>query len=356
MIARLKQIPTAKLRHFLLFVVPAAVVIGGLGFYIVSSRYVSTDDAYIKADKLYVSAEVSGRVTGLPVQAHQLVHRGDLLFTIDDAPYRMALDAAEATMAQTEKDIRALKASYRQKQTELKQARTDVAYYRRSYARASKMSRSGFSSDSALDDARHRLDSARLHVQVVQRDIDRLLAKLGSPDKPVESYAAYRKAKAARDRAALDLQRTRVRADMDGEIGPLDIEPGDYVEPGRTLFAIVSTDHYVDAHLKETALTHVEPGQRAEIRIDTYPGRVWPARVASISPATGAEFALLPPENSSGNWVKVVQRVTVRLRFDDPSKIPPLRSGLSVTARIYIHGDSLLPAAVAGGKRESGRQ
>jgi membrane fusion protein (multidrug efflux system) len=346
-----KQTQTNRLRRLLLVVVPVVAVAVGGWFYWQASRYVSTDDAYVKADKLYVAAEVSGRIRELHVHEHQHVKAGELLFTLDARPYRLAETAAEATLAQVANDIEALQASYRQKQAELEQAQADVDYFRRSYERARKLAHSGFSSDSNLDEARHRLESARLHQQVVQRDIDRLLVQLGSPDRPVEDFSAYHKARAALDRARLDLEHTRVVAGMDGVIGPLDIESGDYVLPGKALFAVVSDQHYIEANLKETALTDVRPGQRAEIRIDAYPGRSFPARVTSISPATGSEFSLLPAENASGNWVKVVQRVSVRLALDAGEAIPRLRSGLSVDARIYTDGErGLVPDAAAAAR------
>ncbi|TLS66232.1 HlyD family secretion protein [Mariprofundus erugo] len=331
-----RGVMTSMKRIVLLFMIPLLATAIAVWFYLQSSRYVSTDDAYVRADRLYVAAEVSGRISSLPVHEHQQVHAGDLLFTIDEQPYRLALDAAEANLAQVANDIEVLKASYRQKQALIAQAADDVSYFQRAYERARKFARSGASSETALDDAQHRLDGARLRQQVVQRELDQLMVQMGAPDRPVESYFRYRKAKADRDRAALELQHTRVYAGCDGVIGPLNVVDGDYVQAGKSLFAVVSADYYIVAHLKETALTHVQAGQLAELRIDTYPDRIFQGRVESISPATGAEFSLLPAENSSGNWVKVVQRVTVRLAFDKSEKLPALRSGLSVDARIFI--------------------
>ena len=162
--------------------------------------------------------------------------------------------------------------------------------------------------------------------------------KLGyTPDARVLKLTGgeYRQALAERDQAALRLKKTRVYAPMDAVVGPLPVRPGDYVAAGRSLFALVSVHHYVEAHMKETDLEKVRPGQSARIEIDTYPGHVWTAKVSSISPATGSEFSLLPAQNSSGNWVKVVQRVTVRLDLQEPAGAPPLRSGMSAEVRIY---------------------
>ncbi|HXH64624.1 MAG TPA: HlyD family secretion protein, partial [Mariprofundaceae bacterium] len=172
-------------------------------------------------------------------------------------------------------------------------------------------------------------------VEVVKRALAVVKAKLGTdPEQPIEQFSSYRRAVAERDQDALNLQKTRVYAPMDGVVGPLDVQPGDYVAAGKALFPLVSTYHYVEAYLKETDLADVRPGQKATIEIDAYPGRTWQATVESISPATGSEFSLLPAENASGNWVKVVQRVGVRLKIGDAADAPPLRSGLSVSVRI----------------------
>jgi membrane fusion protein, multidrug efflux system len=325
----------AQKRKLLLIVVPAVGVLVGGYFYIQSLFYATTDDAYIKADKVYVAAEVSGRLVSLPVHEHERVKDGQLLLQLDDQPYRLALDAAEAHLAGVKSDLESLRAEYHQKQAELARAESDIAYYQRTYERNRRLAKPGFASASALDDASHHLEDAKMTVQVVQRELAVVKAKLGTdPEQPIEQFSSYRQALAERDQAALRLQKTRVYAPMDGVIGPLDVQPGDYVVAGKALFPLVSTYHYVEAYLKETDLADVRPGQKGTIDIDTYPGRTWQATVESISPATGSEFSLLPAENASGNWVKVVQRVGVRLRIEEPAGAPPLRSGLSVTVKI----------------------
>jgi membrane fusion protein, multidrug efflux system len=325
----------AQKRKLLLIVLPAVGILIGGYFYIESLFYASTDDAYVKADKVYVAAEVSGRLVSLPVHEHERVKAGQLLLQLDDQPYKLALAAAEAHLAGVKSDLESLQAEYHQKQAELARAQSDIAYYQRAYDRNRRLAKPGFASATALDDAHHRLQDAKMTVQVVKRALAVVKAKLGTdPDQAVEQFSSYRQALADRDQAALRLQKTRVYAPMDGVIGPLDVQPGDYVMAGKALFPLVSTHHYVEAYLKETDLAKVRPGQHATVEIDAYPGRTWQAEVESISPATGSEFSLLPAENSSGNWVKVVQRVGVRLKITDPKGAPPLRSGLSVTVKI----------------------
>jgi membrane fusion protein (multidrug efflux system) len=325
----------AQKRKLLLIGLPVVGVLVGGYFYIESLFYATTDDAYVRADKVYVAAEVGGRLVSLPVHEHEAVKAGQLLLELDDAPYKLALDAAEAHLAGVKSDLESLQAEYHQKQAELARAESDIAYYQRAFERNRRLAKPGFASATALDDARHRLDDAKMTVKVVQRALAVVKAKLGTdPDQPVERFSSYRQALAERDQAALRLEKTRVYAPMDGVIGPLAAQPGDMVMAGKALFPLVSTYHYVEAYLKETDLADVRPGQKATIDIDAYPGRTWQARVQSISPATGSEFSLLPAENSSGNWVKVVQRVGVRLKLDDPKGAPPLRSGLSVNVKI----------------------
>ena len=323
-------------RRLLLIGVPALVLIIGGYFYIRTLFYASTEDAYVEAHKVYVAAEVSGRLVSLPVHEHERLKAGTLLLQLDPEPYQLALDAAEAHLASVVSDLESLRAQYHQKIAELARATSDIAYYQRAYERSRRLAKPGFASASQLDDAHQHLIDAKMAQQIAQRELAVVKAKLGvAPDKPVEQFASYRQALAERDQAALRLKKTRVYAPMDAVVGPLPVRPGDYVAAGRSLFALVSVHHYVEAHMKETDLEKVRPGQSARIEIDTYPGHVWKAKVSSISPATGSEFSLLPAQNSSGNWVKVVQRVTVRLDLQEPAGAPPLRSGMSAEVRIY---------------------
>jgi len=326
--------PVQRRRLLLIGVPVLGLAIGGY-FYIQTLFYASTEDAYVEAHKVYVASEVSGRLVSLPVHEHERVRAGTLLLALDPEPYKLALDAAQAHLASVVSDLESLRAEYHQKIAQLALATADIAYYRRAYERAHRLAKPGFASASQLDDAHQHLIDAQMAQKIARRGLAVVKAKLGvNPDKPVEQFSVYRRALAQRDEAALRLKKTRVYAPMDAVVGPLPARPGDYVMAGKSLFALVSVHHYVEAHMKETDLGKVRPGQTARIEIDTYPGYVWKARVRSISPATGSEFSLLPPQNSSGNWVKVVQRVTVRLDLQEPKDAPPLRSGLSADVRI----------------------
>jgi membrane fusion protein (multidrug efflux system) len=233
-------------------------------------------------------------------------------------------------------EIAALRALHKQKLAELKLAEGDVDFYQRQYERQQKLNKRGFASGSNLDSANRNLRNARDRVAAIMQDIAQARAKLGGdPDLPVESQPAVREAQAARDQAALNLRRTDVRAPVAGIVTNFDLQPGEYIEAGRVIFSIVgSAEIWIHANFKETKLTHVRVGQPATIRVDAYPDDIREAVVSSISPATGAEFALLPPQNATGNWVKVVQRVPVRLELKNPRTDPPLRAGMSVIAEI----------------------
>lgn len=331
------KLSMAQRRRLLLLGVPAIGLAIGMYFYVQGLAYATTDDAFIKADKVYVATQVSGRLQSLMVHEYERVKAGTLLLQLEGKPFQLALAAADAHLTQVRSDLESLRAQYRMKQAELAQAISNVAYYQRAYERSQRLIKPGFTSKSAFDDVRQRLANARFNVQVVSLALAAVRAKLGEdPQKPVERFSSYRQAAAERDLAELHLQETRVYAPMDAIVGPLPVQPGDFVPQGRALFALMSTRHYVVAHLKETDVGGVKPGQKARVEIDAYPGQVWQATVESISPASGSVFSLLPPENSSGNWVKVVQRITVRLKLQNIADEPPLRSGLSANVRIAI--------------------
>lgn len=324
---------------------PLVAAMAGFYIYFVGGRYVSTDNAYVKSEKIAVSTDVSGRVVKVAVEENQTLKEGALLFRIDPEPFRIALERAEAQLRSAKYDIAALQALYKQKLAELKLAEGDVAYYERQYERQQTLNKRGFASGTNLDTAKRDLRNAQDRVATIMQDIEQARANLGGdPDMPVSSQAAVVAAKAARDQAALDLRRTEVHAPTDGVVTNFDLQAGEYVEAGEGVFSIVGARTiWVHANFKETKLTHVRSGQPATIRVDAYPGDVREATVASISPATGAEFALLPPQNATGNWVKVVQRLPVRLELKEPLREPPLRAGMSVIVEIDTGHQRQLP-------------
>lgn len=324
------------LRAALLLLGPLVLLLGGGYVYVTGARFVSTDNAYVKADIAAISPEVAGRVVAVAVADNDAVEAGRVLFRLDDQPFRLTLAQAEAQLATTRDDILAQQASYRQKKVEIEMAEQNIAFYERELGIYDKMSENKLVAQTQVDEARHNLTVAQRQLPVLQQEAAGILARLGGrADSPPEQNSRYLAAQAARDQAALDLARTEVRAPASGIVANLTLRPGDYVKMGTPVFSLVETDHqWVEANFKETDLTHVQAGQPATVTIDTYPGVVWQTRVGSISAATGAEFTLLPPQNSTGNWVKVVQRIPVRLEIVDRAGQPTLRAGMSATIEI----------------------
>jgi membrane fusion protein (multidrug efflux system) len=315
---------------------PLAAIMIGAYFYLAGGRYVSTDNAYIKADKIVVSADISGRVVDVRVDADQEVKRGTLLFRIDPEPFRIALDRAEAQLAAAIQEVDAVRALYDQRVARLTLAEGDLAYQMQHHERQDALSRTGVVSRSGLDTAERALRNARDQITIAKQEIAEIRAKLGgNPERPSDQQPSVREARANRDRAAFDLARTEVHAPVDGIVTNFDLQVGEYVTVGSVVFSMVGTENvWVQANFKETDLTNVKPGQKATVHIDMYPSKDRTAIVTSISPATGAEFALLPPQNATGNWVKVVQRLPIRLKFEPVPGAPPLRAGMSVVVEI----------------------
>ncbi|TJY64704.1 HlyD family secretion protein [Sinimarinibacterium sp. CAU 1509] len=324
-----------SLRIWLLGIVPVVAVVVAAALYWFGGRYVSTDDAYLKANLVNVSAEVTGTVTRVNVRENQAVHRGEVLLQIDPAPYEVAVQQAEAALTQTRLQIDSLKASYAQKEASLRSAESDLAYQQSHDRRVREMHAKGVVSGSTLDEAEHGLQVAQSHIVEVQHEIAEVRAQLGgNPDIAAEEHPSYQAAMASLNKARLDFERTQVRAPLDG-IASKVAELGEYAMPGLPLMSVVaSQDLWVEANLKESQLEHVRPGQAVTIEVDAYRSTQWDGIVDSIGQATGAEFSLLPAQNATGNWVKVVQRVPVRIRIMQRGDAPPLRAGMSSEIRI----------------------
>lgn len=328
------------------FLGPLAALLAGFYLYFSGGRFVETDNAYVKSEKIAISADISGRVSDVAVRENQVLTQGQLLFRIDPEPFRIALERAEAHLLFAGQEIEALRALYKQKLAELNQAEGDVDYYVRQFDRQKKLNKRGFASGTNLDTANRNLRNARDHSSTIMQDIAQVRAKLGGDlSLATATQPQVREAKALRDQAALNLRRTQVHAPVDGVVTNFDLQQGEYITAGDPVFSLVGTGEvWVDANFKETDLTHVRVGQSAIIRIDAYPDDVRKAVVASISPATGAEFALLPPQNATGNWVKVVQRLPVRIALKEPSREPKLRAGMSVVVEIDTRHKRAMPS------------
>jgi membrane fusion protein, multidrug efflux system len=338
-----------RLRLILLTLGPVVLLLGAAYLYATGGRYVSTDDAYVRADKVQISSDVAGRVIEVEVRDNQRVTKGELLFRIDDEPFRIALQRAEAELVTARNDIGAMKASYRQKQAQLQQAGHSLDYFKREYDRDEQLVARGNVSVSVFDQARRNYDVALRQVTAGEHDLAQTLANLdGDPEIAVDDHPRVRAAMAARNQAALDLSHTLIPAPDDGVLAKVDLRPGQYVQSGQPVFSLVEINRlFIEANIKETDLTYVTAGQAATIDVDTYPGHSWRAVVTSLSPGTGSEFSVLPPQNATGNWVKIVQRVPVRLVLAEGEETNGLRAGMSVSVEIDTHHRNVLPEPFA---------
>ena len=338
-----------RLRRPLMWGVPLLVGAGGLYFYLTSGRYQSTEDAYLRAAQVQISANVSGRVRQVDVHENESVHRGQLLFRLDNRPFRIAVAAARARLAAARLAVASLQADYRADLAALRSAGSQAAYAAREFHRQQRLLKIGVSSRSKLDRASLELQQASAAVTAAKQRIRAVLARLGGrPGLPVAQNPQVAEAQAALDHALLELSYTTVRAPADGIVTKVEhLQAGAYLPLATPAFVLVSTaDVWVEADFKEDQITNIRPGDHATVSIDAYPDRTFHAVVASITPGTGSQFSILPPQNATGNWVKVVQRVGVRLHL--VGALPPVRSGLSAAVTV----DTRLRAnAAAGGAR-----
>jgi membrane fusion protein (multidrug efflux system) len=322
-----------SLRWALFLLLPLALIAGGYG-YVTGGQVTSTDDAYVEADKVGVSTDVSGVVKDVDVADNQRVEAGQVLYRLDDLPFRLTLARAEAQVGMVGDALNALKANGRDMQAQIKQAQNDIDYFGTEFRRQQDLLSAHVASQSTFDTARRNLQTAQQKLASLNQQLAAIAANLdGDPDGPIERNPRYLDALAQRDEAARQLAHTVVRAPFAGIATNVpSIAPGKYLAAATTAFYLVAADHvWVAANPKETELTYVRPGQPVTVTVDTYPDAEWRGTVESISPAAAQEFSLLPAQNTSGNWVKVVQRIPMRVRVDTSNeKLPPLRAGMSV--------------------------
>jgi membrane fusion protein (multidrug efflux system) len=334
------RIPASRLpsmRLTLLVLVPALIGIVGLAFYMLGGRYVSTDNAYVGAQKVLITPEVSGKVVRIAVAEGQHLKPGDELLAIDPEPYRLSAQEAEARLMRVRSDFAALKANVGSLARQIGLVRQTLDAARADFDRKTKLVGDRFSSQSDLDKARLTLTMSQTQLeQLEQQARAARIQLLGDPELPIERFPQFIEAGAALDRAKRDLANTVLRAPIAGVATQVSsIQMGRYLTAGMAVFSVVSSEVlWVDANPKETDLTHVRPGQPVAIAIDAFPDRHLQGTVAAISPGTGAQFAILPPQNAAGNWIKVVQRVPIRVEFAPGQDLRRLRAGMSATVEI----------------------
>ncbi|MBK5518323.1 MULTISPECIES: HlyD family secretion protein [unclassified Pseudomonas] len=326
-----------RLRPLLMAGVPALFAALGCNYYLANEPFVSTDNAYARVAKASINARISGQVVEIAVEDNQSVHKGQVLFLIDPAPLQIAVDRAEAQLGNARLRIDSLKASYRQQQAELQSARASEDYDQKEFVRKKALVAADFVSRAVYERAETDLKVTRQRIASIEQQIASTVVALnGNANIAVDSHPTVREAKAQLDEARLYLSYATVTAPDDGIVAKVDdLQVGNYLNSGAPAFALISDrEIWVEANFRETQVTHMRPGQAATISIDTYPDRQFKAHVISMSPGAGSDFALLPPENATGNWVKVVQRVPVRLELDELDPSLPLFSGTSATVRV----------------------
>jgi len=322
-------------RFLLMTVLPTVVVATALYAYLQAGGQVSTDNAYVKGHIINLAPEVSGAIIEVGAREYQHIPAGAELIHLNDRTYRISRQRAQANLDRTRSEIDADKLAYQQAVAEIELYRTSLEFAKAQYARQVGLRDADLGTRQDLDTARFNRDTAKQQIEVARQQAASLLARLnGNADIPVGEHPRYLEASAELAQAELNLEHTIIRAPIGGVVTNRP-EPGDYVEQGVPVLAVVAdTDLWIEANFKETQLTHVREGQSAEVRIDAYPGKLWHGSVQNISEATGAEFALLPPQNATGNWVKIVQRIPVRIAIEDTSDLPPLRLGMSSTVTV----------------------
>ncbi|MFY9880629.1 MAG: HlyD family secretion protein [Pseudolabrys sp.] len=339
------RIGRKRLRMILLVGLPALVLVIGLGIYLSGGRYISTDNAYVGAQKVLITPDISGKITNVAIREGQHVNPGDELFSLDREPFALALAQVKAKLDTARSDFDKLKSNLKSLNTLAELAEKNVDLKQRDVNRKTKLVSSQAGSQADLDTALAAVITAKLQAEFAVQQRDTTLNQLlGDPDLPLERFPEYAQAKAALDNAQRDFDHTIVRAPMSGTATQVDnIQLGRFVAAGTPVLSVIDDQApWVDANPKETDITYLRIGQKATIDVDSFPDRTFTGTVVAVSPGTGAQFSILPPQNATGNWVKVVQRLPVRIALDKSEDTKLLRSGMSVNVDIDT-GHSRLP-------------
>lgn len=333
-----------------LFALAPLAVVAFAAWYVLGGQVVVTDNAYIQAERVGVSTDVAGIVAAIEVTDNQAVSKGQVLFRLKPEPFEIALASARAQLDSARNQILYLKASYNQSLAEIAQAEAKLPYYQTQFQRLEKLVSVAAVSKTLYDNAQQDLNNTRQQVAVAKAQASAALAQLGGRlDRPLEQQPSYLQAQAALNEAERNLRNSVVTAPFDGVVTNVDsLQVGAYLQPPQSGFSLVSSDHlWVATSPKETELTNARAGQGVTIEVDTYPGVTWHGTVDSISPASSSSFSLLPAQNTTGNWVKVVQRIPVRIRIDDAAGKPALRHGMSAVVEIDTGTARGLPKPLA---------
>lgn len=327
-----------RVRLALMILGPALLIAIALWYYLGHRGYVSTEDAFVQANIVRVSPRVAGRIVALPVHDHEHVQKGQILLKLDPSSYKARVAGARAQLAAARDKVAANKASYQALSSQIQSAKDEAAFLEREVNRNGALAKRKVVTHAKLDKLVTQFKQAKKKITVLEAQRDQVLASLGgNPDQPVKENSRWLQAKANLKEAQLDLDDTTVTAPADGVLGHVGVRVGDTLNVGQAAFPLVETRHvWVKANFKETALTNMQPGQPVTIAVDSYPDHTWKGQVQSISPASGEVFSLLPPQNASGNWVKVVQRIPVRISLDDGQSGPILRAGMSVEVTVNV--------------------
>jgi len=346
------RIGRKRLRMILLVALPAFAVVMGLGIYLTGGRYISTDNAYVGAQKVLITPDISGKITHVAIREGQHVNPGEELFSLDREPLALALQQAKAKLDTARSNFDKLKTNLKSLETLTDLAKKNVDLKQRDVDRKTRLVGSQAGSQADLDTAMAAVVTAQLQAEYAAQQHDTTLNQLlGNPDLPLAQFPEYAQAKAVLDSAQRDYDHTIVRAPMSGTATQVDnIQLGRFVAAGTPVLSVIDDQTpWVDANPKETDIIYLRVGQKATLDIDSFPDRTFTGTVVAVSPGTGAQFSILPPQNATGNWVKVVQRVPVRIAFDKSEDTRLLRSGMSVNVEIDT-GHSRLPFGSAQAK------
>ncbi|MCX7864991.1 MAG: HlyD family secretion protein [Novosphingobium sp.] len=325
-----------RLRAVLMLGGPALVLIAAIWLYLHGGRYESTENAYLQTGMVAISPVVAGTVISVEVEENQRVRKGDVLFRIDPASYEAAVAEAEAALADARGDVASLRADIAEAESEIAAAKARYDYAVKEAARQRSLLEEGIASRAQYDVAMTEARTARVAIAAAEAKAQSLRARLSAAGSgAIEDHPEVRKAASRLEKTRIDLEHTVVRAPQDGIVTRVNqLQVGSYVAPGRPVFMLTGLKYWVQANFKENQLRYMRVGQPATIEIDAFPGHTIKGRVESFSPGTGSSFSILPAENATGNWVKVVQRVPVQIAIEQAPRDLPLAAGLSVVVEV----------------------